>query len=306
MYLLYGLMCLIFGTTFLAIKIGIAAGAPPFIFAGTRFLAAGAVVLMSLKLTGTPVSLSRSQRKDAVFIGATMTATLFGCLYWGEQYISSSAAALLSSTAPLMIVLIEFFQGRKDAFGCKLLGLFAALLGVSIALYPSIRSESGWLAAAAVVVILLSEAAYAFGAIRSRHTLETGLSPFLLNGWQMIFGGAMLVLLSLIAGEPWQFGFAGTIYLTWLYLVILGSLAGHGIYYWLIRTAGPLLPSTWTYVSPIIAQIVGFWILAEYLSLWSFVGLLFVLGGVSVVSQARIIEVWVRKGKNTISAKSLF
>lgn len=302
MYLIYGIMCLIFGTTFLAIKVGIDAGAPPFVFAGARFLAAGAAVLAGLKISGIAVGLSAAQRRDAVFIGTAMTATLFGCLYWGEQYISSSAAALLSATAPLMIVLIEFFQGRQGAFGYKLAGLLAALLGVGIALYPAIGAESGWLAMAAVLLILASEVAYAFGAIRSRRSLEAGLNPFVLNGWQMIVGGVLLLAVSLLAAEPWQLPLPAKVYLTWLYLVVFGSLIGHGAYYWLVRTSGPLLPSTWTYVSPIIAQLVGFLVLAEYLSLWSLVGLVFVLGGVSMVSQAQAIELWLRKCKQALSA----
>jgi drug/metabolite transporter (DMT)-like permease len=297
-YLVYGWMCLIFGTTFLAIKVGIEGGVPPFLFAGTRFLAAGGLLLLFLKLTGTKIALTQQQRWDAGFVGTTMTALLFGCLYWGEQHISSSAAALLSATAPLMIMLIEFFRGQRGAVMLKISGLLTALLGVGIALYPAVAAKDSWLAMAAVAFILASEVAYAFGAIRSRLALVAGVDPFVLNGWQMLVGGIWLLALSW-STESWQVTGSRSIVVTWLYLVVFGSLIGHGAYYWLVRTAGPLLPSTWTYVSPIIAQLVGFWFLAESLTIWSLVGLCFVLVGVGAVSRASQLAQWLSKRRKT-------
>jgi len=153
MYFIYGLMCLIFGTTFLAIKIGVAAAAPPFLFAGTRFLTAGIVMLFALKLSGESIGMTSIQRRDAVFVGMTMTAILFGCLYWGEQYISSSVAALLSATAPLMIVMIDWVKGNKASVTTKAAGLVLAFGGVSVAVFPALGARVGGIALLAVLFI---------------------------------------------------------------------------------------------------------------------------------------------------------
>jgi len=146
--------------------------------------------------------------------------------------------------------------------------------------------------------LVASEGAYAFGAIKSREILNSGLNPFVLNGWQMVIGGLALIGLS-FPTENWDLALTGDIILSWLYLVIFGSLIGHGAFYWLVRRAGPLLPSTWSYVSPVIAQFVGYCWLDEYLSVFSFIGLVLVLFGVFVVGQAALIEEWFKKQWST-------
>ena len=113
MYFVFGLMCLLFGTTFLAIKIGIEAGAPPFLFAGTRFFFAGIVVLTAAVLLGKSILVKSQDRRDVLQVGLFMTGIMFGCLYWGERYISSSIAALLAATTPLMVCIAEMGTGGQ-------------------------------------------------------------------------------------------------------------------------------------------------------------------------------------------------
>ncbi|WP_371374965.1 DMT family transporter [Sporomusa aerivorans] len=302
MYIVYSLMCLIFGTTFLAIKIGIDAGAPPFLFAGTRFLLAGIIVLTSVKLMQGRIGLEPGMRKDVVLVGTFMTAVMFGCLYLGEKYISSSVAALLAATTPIMISIVEWFQGIRDHFRIKGAGLLLSFIGVGVAVLPALGIDVGTEAILAVVVILAAEAGCVFGTMTSKRVLAAGLDPFVLNGWQMVVGGSMLVLLSLVT-EPWAGVVNNRIFVSWAYLIVFGSLAGHGSYYWLVRRAGPLLPSTWTYISPVIAQFVGYCVLGEYLSGYSFAGLALVLGGVYLVSRAAMLEQWL---KNNGKAFGLF
>ncbi len=293
MYIVYGLMCLIFGTTFLAIKIGIDVGAPPFLFAGTRFFFAGVIVLVTVKMMRGEISLKKEIRQDVFIVGAFMTAIMFGCLYWGERYISSSVAALLAATTPIMISIVEWFQGMRESVWIKGGGLLIAFIGVTIAVLPALGMDVTTEALVAVLVILAAEVGCVFGTMTSKKVLAAGCSPFVLNGWQMVIGGSMLVVLSLIT-ESAAVAVSPQISLSWLYLVVFGSLTGHGAYYWLVRRAGPLLPSTWTYISPVIAQFVGYYVLSEYLSGYSFVGLGLVLGGVFLVSRAAVFETWLR------------
>ncbi|MDF2572012.1 MAG: protein of unknown function transrane [Sporomusa sp.] len=289
MYIVYSVMCLIFGTTFLAIKVGIDAGAPPFLFAGTRFFFAGLIVLVTVKCLNGEIGVKYGSRQDVLSVGIFMTAIMFGCLYWGERYISSSVAALLAATTPIMIAVVEWFQGARENVWIKGSGLLISFIGVGVAVLPALGIDVTKEAVLAVVVILAAEVGCVFGTMTSKKILAAGVSPFVLNGWQMVIGGMMLVLLSVVT-ESAAVDINYEVTFSWLYLVILGSLAGHGSYYWLVRRAGPLLPSTWTYISPVIAQFVGYYFLAEYVSGYSFFGLGLVLCGVYIVSKAAILE----------------
>jgi len=294
MYIVYGLMCLLFGTTFLAIKVGVDAGVPPFLFAGTRFLTAGVIVLIAMKLLGKKIALQPKSIWDVFLVGIFMTAVMFGCLYWGERYISSSVAALLAATTPIMIAIVEWVQGVRKNVWIKGCGLLLSFIGVVIAVLPALGVEVTQKAILAVVIILVAEIGCVFGTMKSKKILTGGLSPFLLNGWQMVIGGITLVLLSRIV-EPTRVAMNEQIAFSWIYLVVCGSLIGHGSYYWLVLRAGPLLPSTWTYISPVIAQFVGFYFLSEYVSIYSFLGLGLVLSGVFLVSRADILENWFKE-----------
>lgn len=289
MYFAYGLVCLIFGTTFLAIKLGIAAGIPPFIFAGTRFLAAGLLVILFLRLTGQKASLTREELRDAAFLGAT-TAVFFAALYWGEQYISSGLAALLSATTPMMVGMVQWSQGAGTLPGGRLAGLCLGLLGVGVSVFHSLNGGWGGRAVAAVLFILLAEVAYSYGTVRSKKAMISGANPYLFNAYQMIFGSAGLIILSALT-EPWQaIDFNTGILGAWLYLTILGSVVGHGTYYWLVKATNPMFPSTWTYISPIIAQFVGYLWLGEAISVFSFLGLAMVLAGVFLINRNMVLS----------------
>jgi len=291
MYFAYVLVCLIFGTTFLAIKIGVDAGVPPFIFAGTRFLVAGLLVILFLRITGRKVSLTREELRDAVIVGVTMTTVFFAALYWGEQYISSGLAALLSATAPMMVGMVQWRQGSGKLLGGKLAGLCLGLIGVGAAVFYSLNGGWGSKSIEAVLILLMAEVAYSYGTVRSKKALASGANPYIFNAYQMIFGSAGLIILSALV-EPWQVtGLNTSIVGAWLYLTILGSIVGHGTYYWLVRATNPMFPSTWTYISPIIAQFVGYLWLGEAISVFSFVGLVLVLSGVLLINRDMRLEV---------------
>ncbi|MDA8212809.1 MAG: EamA family transporter [Clostridia bacterium] len=285
MYFAYAMMCLIFGTTFLAIKIGVDAGVPPFIFAGTRFLAAGILIILFFRLTGKQVRLSRQELRDACFVGISMTTVLFATLYWGERYISSGLAALLSATAPMIVGAVQWRQGSKSLLGMKLAGLCLGLIGVGTAVFPALNSDGTLNSMVAVVFILLAQVTYSIGAVHSKRALVSGTNPYIFNAYQMLFGSAGLILLSVLL-EPWQtLSLNSSIIKAWLYLTVLGSIVGHGTYYWLVRATNPLFPSTWTYISPIIAQFVGYWWLGETISFRSLVGLALVLLGLLLINR---------------------
>lgn len=285
MYFAYALMCIIFGTTFLAIKIGVNAGIPPFIFAGTRFLAAGLLVIGFFYLTGKNIKLSRSETKDAFYVGVTMTTALFAAIYWGEMYITSGLAALLAATAPMIVGLVQWKQGSGTLSLNKIAGFILGMGGVAVAVFPTMGSDGSIYAFIAVAVILLAQVCYSFGAVRSKAALSSVASPYLFNAYQMLFGSFFLILLSALV-EPWRsLDLNNSVVWSWVYLTVLGSMVGHGIFYWLVRATNPMFPATWTYVSPIIAQFVGYLWLSEAMSVYSLLGLVLVISGLVLINK---------------------
>ncbi|EIW16642.1 DMT family transporter [Pelosinus fermentans] len=277
MYIAYAMVCLIFGTTFLAIKVGVDAGIPPFFFGGTRFLVAGILIILSFLATNKQIRLTNKNMKETAMVGVLMTTVYFGALYWGEQHISSGLAALLAATTPLIVSIIQW-QHKNS--GLKIIGMCLGLLGVGVAVVTSFIGERATSSGLGVVVLLLGQIAFAFGTVRSRKTLSSGVDAHLFNAYQMIVGSVGLLVLSALTEPIKTLTFDTNILTSWIYLTIIGSIAGHGLYYWLVRTTNSFFPSTWTYISPIIAQFVGYWWLREELSIYSFVGLSLVLLGV--------------------------
>ncbi|KKX55753.1 DMT family transporter [Brevibacillus borstelensis] len=255
----YVVMCLVFGTTFLAIKIGIDAGAPPFFSAGLRFLVAG-LLLFIWMVWKKQVRFSLLLHKEMWITGLCLTFGTFSTLYWAEQYVTSGAAAILSATGPIMILLLQATVLRERVTGKALLGCLLGFAGVVLLVFPqvSITVSLFWLLGC--VAILIGELFYSSGALYSKRVIQrfSDASPIALNAAQMIYGGTALLVLSLFTEKihP-ETMLAPSAIGSLLYLIVFGSMVGHTIFYWLVAKTNPVFPSTWLYISPIIAMALG-------------------------------------------------
>lgn len=294
--LAYSLVCLIFGTTFLAIKIGVDAGAPPFFSAGLRFFLAGAILFLFMVLRGK-ARFSLLLRKEMLLTGAALTFGTFAALYWAEQYVSSGLAAVLSATGPMMILLMQMAFLRQKAPASSLLGCIIGFTGVLLLLLPSLTADVTPLWLTGCIVVLLGELCYAAGAIYSKKvtTVFTGESPIALNAAQMMYGGALLFLLSLFS-EPLHpsyllsFQAAGSL----LYLTVIGSMVGHTLFYWLVAKTNPVFPSTWLYVSPPIAVGVGFLFYNEAVTWMTLLGVITIITGTVLVNAKALKQLFIK------------
>ncbi|WP_025027710.1 DMT family transporter [Caldalkalibacillus mannanilyticus] len=283
----YLLVCLIFGTTFFAIKVGIEAGAPPLFSAGLRFFIAGLLVILFFAVQRKKwVFLFAS--KQVLFIGFCLTFMTFSTLYWAEQYITSGLAAVLSATGPMMILLI---QSRREQQKVKLeqaIALLIGLVGVLLISLPGLQGGASYLWFFSCLLILFGEFFYGLGSVKSREVVKeyNQVSPFLINGVQMCVGGLMLLLVSFIVETPrlesfTSSGAIGSI----VYLIIVGSIMGHGLYYWLISKTNPVFPSTWLYISPLIALVIGYVFLQEIIRIPTVVGAFLIIIGVVLANR---------------------
>jgi drug/metabolite transporter (DMT)-like permease len=286
----YLFMCLIFSTTFLAIKIGIDAGVPPFFSAGLRFFLAGLIVfaIMMLKRKTT---LRLFFRMEMLLTGIGLTFGTFATLYWAEQFVPSGTAAVLSATGPMMILLIQTFILKTKANSSSFIGCFIGIAGVFLLILPSFTFHVNSLVLGGCLLIMAGEVFYASGTIYSKRVINQfdKISPIALNAVQMMHGGILLMILSLVTEDfqvaalvsPAAIGSS-------LYLIVVGSMGGHSLYYWLVSKTNPVFPSTWLFVSPILAMVLGVVFYHETLSWLSGIGALTIILGTIIISLPKL------------------
>jgi len=293
----YALVCLIFGTTFLAIKIGVDAGAPPFFSAGLRFFLAGTILFLWM-VWKRKASFSLLLRKEMLFTGATLTFGTFTALYWAEQYVSSGLAAVLSATGPMMILILQTTFLRQKAPIHSLYGCIIGFIGVLLLVLPNLSMDVSTLWLIGCVAILIGEFAYATGALYSKKVINSmsEVSPIAMNAAQMMYGGAMMFILSLFTEDVHpafllSFQTAGSL----LYLIVIGSMVGHTLFYWLVAKTNPVFPSTWLYISPPIAVGVGVLFYHETVSWITLLGVITIITGTVLVNAGALRQLILKR-----------
>lgn len=186
----FTVMCLIFGTTFLAIKIGVEAGMPPFLSAGLRFIVAGALMFAWMWMKGK-VNISLLWRKEMLITGAGLTFGTFATLYWAEQYVSSGVGAILSATGPLMIMLMQTALLRQKTSARMITGCLIGFAGVVLVVLPGVSIGGSPLWLWGCIAVLVGEVCYSAGAIYSKKVINQfkETNPVAINAVQMMYGG---------------------------------------------------------------------------------------------------------------------
>jgi drug/metabolite transporter (DMT)-like permease len=257
----FGIVYVVWGSTYLAIRIAIET-IPPLLMAGTRFLVAGAVLYAWARARGAPRPRARAWR-DAGLLGALFLFVGNGGLVWAETRIPSGLAAVLAATTPLWTVVIERLRGATDSVRPAVYaGLILGLGGVVLLMIPGGHEEALDLLGAGVILVAALVWAYAMVITRSLTLPESGA---LSAAIQMLAGGSLLIAVGSLGGE-WS-GFApGATSLRSLlglaYLIVFGSLVAYSAFTWLLRVAPAGRVSTYAYVNPVVAVLLG-WLLAS-------------------------------------------
>ncbi|WP_276353713.1 EamA family transporter [Cohnella caldifontis] len=273
-------ICLIYGTTYFAIKLGLNEGIPPLLMAAIRFGLAGLLLVPYLAYRNARFPRSLKAYAEMAFLGALMTAIPFAALFWSEQHIPTGVASLLVATSPVFIGLFE----RVDRW--QKVGIAAAFAGLALVALPELttggdRKNAIW----AALSIVLSEAAFSYGVIRTRKAFGEGVSSLMLNALQMIFGSLLLFALSGVTENFSGIHWNGSLVFSILYLSVAASVVASGIYYWLVQVTNPLFPTTWTMVSPIVAVFVGALFLHETITWIGAAGTAVALAGIVLVNR---------------------
>lgn len=277
---------IVWGSTYLGIKVAIET-IPPFFHAGIRFLISGIILVVWQRAAGQSMP-TRRQWMSTAIIGTLLLLGGNGLVAWAEQFIPSGIAALIIGSSPMFLVLAEALRpGGVKPNWQTIVGLFIGFTGIFILIGPSEISGSTTKINPFGVAALLSAAVFwTIGSIYSK-TADLPKASLMSTGAQMLMGSVSLFIVSLITGElnGWDATAVSTRSLYGLsYLIFVGSLIGFVSYGWLLQNAPISLVSTYAYVNPIVAVLLGSWLASEKLEphIWLATGI--IIGSVMFIN----------------------
>lgn len=284
--LAFAAVYVIWGSTYLAILYAIDT-LPPFIMAGTRFVLAGALLYAWARSRGV-ASPTRMQWTACAVAGLLMLMGGNGAVVWAEQRVASGVAALLVAIVPCWMVLLEWLRGGMQPTRRIIAGLALGLLGLALLVGPEALIGGGRVDAIGAIVLVFGGLAWAAGSLYSRGRKLP--APRIATAAQMLTGGAGLLALGSLTGEWARLDPAAVSarsLLALLYLVVFGSLIAFSAYVWLLRVSTPAKVSTYAYVNPVVAVLLGWTFAGEALTWRMIVASAVIVTGVALITISR-------------------
>ena len=277
----FGAVYLVWGSTYLAIRIGVAT-LPPALFAGARFLAAGLLLAAYARLAGQSFPRDWREWKTIAVAAVFLLVGANGLVVWGEQWVPSNQAALIAATVALWLAGLGALGPQGESFSRRrLLGLLTGFAGVAALLWPAdgfVLAQFG-----AQVAILLAGLSWAAGSIYMKRRKPI-TPPLMAAAMQSLVGGFLLSLLGALHGETTRWVWDVPALLALVYLIVFGSCLAYAAYVWLLHEVSPSALGTYAYVNPVVAVLLGAAVLDETLNSFQIAGMLVVLLGVLLVS----------------------
>ncbi len=283
--LAFAAIYVIWGSTYLGIRIAVET-MPPFLMAAARFLLAGGVLFAFLKLRGAAWPTALQWRINTV-IGTFLLLGGNGAVVWAEQYVPSGITALIIGASPLFFVITEWaWPGGTRPTAIVMAAMLLGFAGVTWLAAPWEAGVAGGIHLGGLIAILIGSISWSFGSIYSRHA-KHGADPFVASALQMLGGGAVLAVVALIHGDFGRLDVAAISSRAWIafvYLVSIGSLVGFSTFVWLMKHSTPARVSTYAYVNPIVAVFLGWLILDEAINSRTIVASVIIVAAVAIIT----------------------
>jgi len=279
---------IVWGSTYLAIRIGVK-DLPPAVFAGSRFLISGVIMMLFARLSGRHIPSSKRDIRTLSIVGIFLLVGGNGLVVWSEQWVHSGLAALIIATVPLFMSSIDsLVPGGHKLPPLGWLGIVIGLGGVVLLVSPSLGLGEGEAIYPLGILGLVSASfLWSLGSVYSKRRPVTG-DIFAITGIEMLAGGLVLMMIGTISGEIATFEMTTNGMLALLYLIVFGSIVGFTSYAYLLRHVPAAKASTYAYVNPGVAVFLGFLVLDEPVTLQTIFSMIVILGGVALVQTARM------------------
>lgn len=286
---LFALMCLVWGATWIALKVGVEA-VPPLVFAGTRFVVAGAILLGAVWWRKTLRQIGRADLARLAAVTLLMISATYSLLFWGAQFVSSGLAAILDMTLmPVALLAISALLGEERLSLVRAGGVALGVVGLLVLFGPQALDGGGpnggargamWFVGGGAIV--LSALTYSLGSVLARPLLRAYPPPLVagvttLGGGVVLLAGALPLEPGAAAALAGRWGWPA--WASWGYLVLFGSLVAYTAFLRLVREWGASRAGSYAFVSPVIAVLLGTLAFGETVTLTDALGMAVMLAG---------------------------
>jgi drug/metabolite transporter (DMT)-like permease len=283
--LAFAIIYFVWGSTFLAIRIGVRE-VPPFLLAGMRFLVAGVVLCGWMRARGTASPTAR-EWGAASLLAILIFVLDYGLLFWAERRVLSGIAAVMLATIPVFMAVAEILFLRTQRLTLRLgLALLIGLAGVAVLVGHTMSLGEAPVDTAGACALIVAAISWSVAASLTRK-LPLPPSKVMSSGAQMLAGGVLLTLTAALLGEFRGFHVQAVSRGAWLalaYLIVAGSIVAFTAYVWLIHHESPTKVGTYAYVNPVVAVVLGYFLGGEAIGSRTIVGTLLVLVSVVVIT----------------------
>ncbi|MGA9391560.1 MAG: EamA family transporter [Candidatus Sulfotelmatobacter sp.] len=283
--LAFAIIYLVWGSTFLAIRIGVRE-VPPLLLAGVRFFAAGVVLYAWMRATGT-ASPTRREWASVTSLAVLIFLVDYGLVFWAEQRVPSGITAVMLATIPAFTALAEILILHTQRLTLRLgIALVVGLSGVAVLVSRSVSFGDAPIERSGALALVVGAISWSLASVLSRK-LSLPQSKVMSSAAQMLVGGILLILAAAMFGEFRGFHarqVSTGAWLALLYLIVAGSIVAFTAYVWLIHHESPTKVGTYAYVNPVIAVVLGYFFGGEALGARTILGTFLVLVSVVVIT----------------------
>lgn len=283
-YLALAAVCIIWGTTYLALRIAVQ-HFPPFLFSAIRQSIAGLILIAFMLIVGKVKWPSLAQIRQQAIAGFFMITLGNGLVAWAEMHIPSGIAAIICSLMPVLVILINLSINRDERPTLPIiLGVALGMVGIILIFSEHIASFSRTEYLLGILMTFLAALSWASGSIWIKKR-NTDTNPFINAGMQMFFGGIWMYPLSFAIDDLSTVHWSGEAAYSLLYLIVLGSIIAYASYSYALRKLPMTIVSLYAYVNPLVAVFLGWLVLDEKLNAKIIVAFLLTVAGIYIVNR---------------------
>jgi drug/metabolite transporter (DMT)-like permease len=279
-------VCIVWGTTYLAIRIAVET-IPPVLLTASRYVFAGVVMTLVCLVRGERLPRDRKTLANLALVGFLMVGIGNLAVVWAEQWVPSGMAALLVATAPFWMAITEMMRPDGDRVDLRRgLGMLVGFLGVAILVTPGSSGHFDSHFIIGALVIQVGAIGWQLGSVRGKYHLN-GVPLLVSSSLQMLFGGVITGIIGFALGEGPRFVVTPRTFAALAYLAIFGSIIAYSAYVYALAHMRPTNMSLYAYVNPVVAVLLGWLVLKEQLTWVSITAMAVILAGVALVQTSR-------------------